>query len=154
MVLSYILLGISGFGLIAIGMNHYLHFLAHQHITLDIFVSLVFLAGQTLVMFFFVGTGVNVREYSESQPELGDQFIKEMLGLKRSLYPPTMLTTIVFMIMVILDGVFFMGRISEWWFHILYPLSFFLFVRSTLVQHKSFVGSTHIVLSMTKSFRK
>ena len=154
MILSYILLGISFIGIAAIGINHYLHFWAHQHITLDIFVSLIFLAGQTLVMFFFVGTGVNVREYSEEHPELDDRFIKGMLGLKRKLYPPTMLTTMVFMAMVILDGIFFMGRVSEWWFHILYPMTFFLFIRATLIQHKSFVGSTNIVLAMTEPYRK
>jgi hypothetical protein len=65
-----------------------------------------------------------------------------------------MLATMVFMAMVILDGIFFMGRVSEWWFHILYPLTFFLFIRATLIQHKSFVGSTNIVLAMTEPYRK
>lgn len=154
MILSYILLAFSFIGIVAIGINHYQHFWAHQHITLDIFVSLIFLAGQTLVMFFFVGTGVNVREYSEAHPELGDRFTKGMLALKRKLYPPTMLTTMVFMAMVIIDGIFFMGRVSEWWFHILYPLTFLLFIRATLIQHRSFVGSTNIVLAMTEPYRK
>lgn len=154
MILSYVLLGISAVGITAIGINHYFDFWARQHITLDIFVSIIFLSGQTLVMFFFVGTGVNVREFSEEHPELGDRFIKGMLALKRSLYPPTMLTTLMFMAMVIFDGLYFMGRTSEWLFHILYPITYYLFIKSTLVQHRSFIGSTNIVLAMTEPYRK
>lgn len=149
MILSYVLIALSGAGLILIGSNHYLDIWPQQHITVDIFVSLIFIAGQTLVMFFFVGTGVNVREYSQAHPELGDRFIKGMLAFKRKLYPPTLLTTVLFMVMVILDGLFFMSRISEWWFHILFPLTSLAFVRSSAVQHKSFIGSTNIILTMT-----
>lgn len=149
MILSYVLIALSGIGLLLIGSNHYFHFWPQQHITLDIFVSLIFIAGQTLVMFFFVGTGVNVREYSQAHPELGDRFIKGMLAFKRKLYPPTLLTTVLFMTMVILDGIYFMGRISEWWFHLFFPLTILAFARSTVIQHKSFIGSTNIVLAMT-----
>ena len=58
------------------------------------------------------------------------------------------------MAMVIFDGLYFMGRVSEWWFHILYPVTYYLFIKSTLVQHKSFIGSTNIVLAMTEPYRK
>ena len=61
---------ISGIGLLLIGINHYINFWAQNHITLDLLVSIIFIASQTLVMFFFVGTGVNVREYLESHKEI------------------------------------------------------------------------------------
>ena len=113
MILSYVLVFISGIGLLLIGINHYFDFWAQNHITLDLLVSIIFIASQTLVMFFFVGTGVNVREYLESHKELGDELYHKMFSIKRKLYPPTMMVTILFMSMVIIDGAFFIGKVSE-----------------------------------------
>ena len=153
MILSYVLVFISGIGLLLIGINHYFHFWAQNHITLDLLVSIIFIASQTLVMFFFVGTGVNVREYLESHKELGDELYHKMFSIKRKLYPPTMMVTILFMIMVIIDGAFFIGKVSEWWFHILYLLTFYYYFKATMVQHSSFKESIQIVLEMTKTSR-
>ena len=153
MILSYVLVFISGIGLLLIGINHYFDFWAQNHITLDLLVSIIFVASQTLVMFFFVGTGVNVREYLESHKELGDELYHKMFSIKRKLYPPTMMVTILFIAMVIIDGVFFIGKVSEWWFHILYLLTLYYFFKATRVQHLSFKESTEIVLEMTKSAR-
>ena len=153
MILSYVLVFISGIGLLLIGINHYINFWAQNHITLDLLVSLIFIASQTLVMFFFVGTGVNVREYLESHKEIGDDLYRQMFAIKRKLYPPTMMVTIMFMAMVIIDGAFFIGKVSEWWFHILYLLTIYYYYKATRVQHLSFKDSTKIILVMTKSAR-
>jgi hypothetical protein len=104
-------------------------------------------------MFFFVGTGVNVREYLESHKEIGDDLYRQMFAIKRKLYPPTMMVTILFMAMVIIDGAFFIGKVSEWWFHILYLLTIYYYYKATRVQHLSFKDSTKIILVMTKSAR-
>ena len=153
MILSYVLVFISGIGLLLIGINHYINFWAQNHITLDLLVSLIFIASQTLVMFFFVGTGVNVREYLESHKEIDDDLYRQMFAIKRKLYPPTMMVTILFMAMVIIDGAFFIGKVSEWWFHILYLLTIYYYYKATRVQHLSFKDSTKIILVMTKSAR-
>ena len=116
-------------------------------------ISIIFVATQTLVMFFFVGTGVNIREYVESHSDVKNDLYQQMLGLKRKLYPPTMMVTILFMALVIIDGVFFLGKVSEWWFHILYILTVYYYIKATTIQHQSFKESTHIVLTMTKTVR-
>jgi hypothetical protein len=159
MTFSYVLIVLSGFGLTLIGINHYFDIWAQNHITLDLIVSIIFIAGQTLVMFFFVGTGVNVREYLESHLELGDSLYKQMFAIKRKLYPPTMMLTMLFIAMVIVDGVFFIklntsGSISEWWFHVLYLLTIYYFYKATAIQHASFKESTEIVLAMTGTSRE
>lgn len=153
MILAYIMITLSGLGLGLIGLNHYFDFWAQNHITLDLLVSIIFVATQTLVMFFFVGTGVNVREYIESHSELEKDFYQQMLTVKRKLYPPTMMVTILFMAMVIVDGAYFIGKVSEWWFHILYLITVYYFFKATLIQHNSFRKSTEIILSMTESER-
>lgn len=149
MILSYVMVAISGIGLFLIGMNHYFDLWPQNHITLDLLISIIFVATQTLVMFFFVGTGVNIREYVESHSDVKNDLYQQMLGLKRKLYPPTMMVTILFMALVIIDGVFFLGKVSEWWFHILYILTFYYFFKATIIQHNSFKESTEIVLAMT-----
>ena len=154
MILCYVLVAISGLGLFQIGLNHYFDFFLTNRISFDLIVSIIFIAAQTLVMFFFVGTGVNVREYLETHPELGDELYKKMFAIKRRLYPPTMLLTILFMAMVIVDGIFYFGKISEWWFHILYFLTLYYFYKATKEQHASFIGSTKIVLKMTEKERE
>ena len=159
MTFSYVLIILSGIGLTLIGVNHYFDIWARNHITLDLIISIIFIAGQTLVMFFFVGTGVNVREYLEAHPELGDSLYKQMFAIKRKLYPPTMMLTMLFIAMVIVDGVFFIklntsGSISEWWFHILYLLTVYYFYKATAIQHTSFRKSTEIVLTMTGTTRE
>ena len=153
MILSYVMVAISGIGLFLIGMNHYFHLWPQNHITLDLLISIIFVATQTLVMFFFVGTGVNIREYVESHSDVKNDLYQQMLGLKRKLYPPTMMVTILFMALVIIDGVFFLGKVSEWWFHILYILTVYYYIKATTIQHQSFKESTHIVLTMTKTVR-
>jgi len=147
------MVAVSGFGLALIGLNHYLDFWAQNHITLDLLVSIIFIAAQTLVMFFFVGTGVNVREYLEAHAGLGKDLYQQMFAIKRKLYPPTMMVTLLFMAMVIIDGAFYIGKVSEWWFHILYILTVYYFIKATYVQHQSFKESTAIILVMTETDR-
>ena len=154
MILCYVLVAISGLGLFQIGLNHYFDFFLTNRISFDLIISIIFIAAQTLVMFFFVGTGVNVREYLETHPELGDELYRKMFAIKRRLYPPTMMLTILFMAMVIVDGIFYFGKISEWWFHILYFLTLYYYYKATKEQHASFIGSTKIVLKMTEKERE
>lgn len=136
-----------------IGINHYINIWPTSHIALDLLVSILFIAAQTLVIFFFVGTGVNIKEYTQEHHEIGDEFYKNILGIKRKLYPPTMMVTILFMVMVILDGAFFLGKVNEWWFHIFYLLTIYYYIKATVVQHRAFVNSTNIVLVMTGTGR-
>ena len=66
-----------------------------------------------------------------------------------------MMVTMLFMGTVIIDGIFFyFGKVSEWWFHVLYFLTVLYFFKATKEQHKSFKGSTEIVLEMTKGERE
>ena len=150
MITSYVLIFLSGIGLVLIGINHYGNVWPTQHISFDLFVSLIFIATQTLIIFFFVGAGVNIKEYTLSKD---NKFYKGILAIKRRLYPPTLVVTILFMITVIVDGAFFLGKVNEWWFHISYLLTLYYFVKSSIEQHKAFIGSTNIILAMTENER-
>ena len=150
MITSYILILLSAVGLILIGINQYINIWPTQHISFDLFVSLIFIATQTLIIFFFVGTGVNIKEYTLSKD---NKFYRGIIAIKRKLYPPTLAVTILFMITVIVDGAYFLGKVNEWWFHISYVLTLYYFFKSSIEQHKAFIGSTNIILAMTKNER-
>ena len=150
MITSYILILLSAIGLILIGINHYINIWPTQHISFDLFVSLIFIATQTLIIFFFVGTGVNIKEYTLSKD---NKFYRGIIAIKRKLYPPTLAVTILFMITVIVDGAYFLGKLNEWWFHISYVLTLYYFFKSSIEQHKAFIGSTNIILAMTENER-
>ena len=70
---------------------------------------MIFIAAQTLVMFFFVGTGVSIKEYIQENQDIDHSFHRDSIQIKRKLYPPTMAVTLLFVAMVILDGLFIIG---------------------------------------------
>lgn len=156
MILNYILLFLSAIGLAIIGLNHYfsLGIFGIGIIKLDIFISLIYLAGETLVMFFFVGTGVSIKEFIQANPETDHKFHKESIAIKRVLYPPTMMATLLFVAMVIFDGGWLMGQMNRWWFHGFYFGTVYYFIKSLIIQHKCFRKNTLLILEMTKTKAK
>ena len=151
MILSYILILISGIGLNMIGFNHYLDLKLFNMgiIKLDLFISMIFIATQTLVMFFFVGTGVSIKEYIQENPGTNHSFHQDSLKIKRKLYPPTMALTLLFVGMIIMHGLFIIKQAREFWFHITYIATYYYFIKSTVIQHKCFKENTLIILNMT-----
>ena len=121
---------------------------------LDIFISIIYLAAQTLVMFFFVGTGVSIKEFIQTNPTTDHKFHKESVLIKRILYPPTMMATLFFVIMVICDGAWIMGQINRWWFHSFYLFTIYYFFKSLIIQHKCFKKNTLLILEKTKTKAK
>ena len=151
MILSYGLIFLSGIGLFIIGLNHYFYLLIFEIglIKMDLFISMIFIATQTLVMFFFVGTGVSIKEYIQENPSINSSYHHKSIQLKRKLYPPTMAVTIFFVAMVILDGLYIIRQVQEIWFHISYGLTCYYFIKSMIIQHYCFKENTQIILEMT-----
>ena len=151
MILSYILILISGVGLNIIGLNHYLDLKLFDMgiIKLDLFISMIFIATQTLVMFFFVGTGVSIKEYIQENPGTDHSFHQDSIKIKRKLYPPTMALTLLFVWMIIMHGLFIIKQAEEYWFHITFIATYYYFIKSNIIQHKCFKKNTLIILNMT-----
>ena len=151
MILSYVLIFISGIGLNIIGFNHYfdLKLFDIGIIKLDLFISMIFIATQTLVMFFFVGTGVSIKEYIQENPDTNHSYHKDSIKIKRKLYPPTMALTLLFVGMIIMHGLFIIKQAKELWFHLTYLMTYYYFIKSTIIQHRCFKENTLIILNMT-----
>ncbi len=113
-----------------------------------ILTAIVYLFTETLVIFFFVGTGVSVKEYMLEHKIYGD-FHKRMISLKRVMYPPQLLNILILMTAFILYGAADTGKIP----HIIYQGLLFggiiHFCYAKVIQHRSFRDNTFIILEMS-----
>jgi len=151
MILNYVFLLFSAIGLLIIGINHITvkDMFLMSPMKLDLFISLIYIAAETLVMFFFVGTGVSIKEYLQENPNVDHTFYQKSNKLKRILYPPTMMATLLFVAMVILDGAWILGQVNRYWFLSLYLGTVYYFFKSLIIQHRCFRDNTMIILEMT-----
>jgi hypothetical protein len=112
-----------------------------------ILTSIIYLFTETLVMFFFVGTGVSVKEYMLEKKISGD-FHKRSIGIKRRVYPPQLLNILILMTAFILFGAADTHRISPWIYRGVLLLGIIQFVQAKLIQNDCFRDNTNIVLDM------
>lgn len=112
-----------------------------------ILTSIVYLFTETLVIFFFVGTGVSVKEYMLEHKVYGN-FHQRMIALKRVMYPPQMLNLLILMTAFILYGAADTGKISIWIYRGLLLIGIVHFCYAKILQHRSFRDNTFIILEM------
>src|SRR3989338_6562934 len=86
---------------------------AANHVTFIILTSIVYLFTETLIIFFFVGTGASIKEYTLAH-KLTPDYYRTTLALKRRVYPPQLLNILVMMILFILVGAVDTGRVPKW----------------------------------------
>ena len=90
-----------------------------DHVTFIIFTSILYCFTETLVIFFFVGTGVSVKEYT-LEKNLDHSFHKRSIAIKRKVYPPLMLNLLFLMVLFILVGAVDTYRFPGWLYYILF----------------------------------
>ena len=112
-----------------------------------ILTSIIYLFTETLIMFFFVGTGVSVKEYMLEQKISGD-FHKRSIALKRKIYPPQLLNILILMTAFILYGAADTGKIPVWVYQGLLLTGIIHFCYAKRIQHQCFRENTDIILSM------
>lgn len=113
-----------------------------------ILTSIVYTFTETLVIFFFVGTGVSVKEYMLEHKITGD-FHKKMIALKRVMYPPQMLNLLIIMTAFVLYGAVDTGKVSVWIYRGLLFGGILHFCYAKMLQHRSFRDNTNIILEMS-----
>ncbi len=112
-----------------------------------ILTSIVYLFAETLVMFFFVGTGMSVKEYMLEHKITGN-FHKRMITIKRKMYPPQLLNILILMTGFILYGAADIGKIPVWIYQGLLAVGIIHFCFAKVIQHQSFRENTFIILEM------
>jgi len=118
-----------------------------NHATFALLTIIVYLFTETLIIFFFVGIGVSIKEYIQTHKANPD-FHKRSLAIKRRVYPPLLLNIVLVMTLFITGGAVDTGHMPGWLHGILFCVSILHFLKAIMVQHHSFRESTAIVLEM------
>lgn len=150
MYLCYIL-SLLTFG--ALGIAFFQSFLkfpvfSADHVTFIVFTSILYLCTETLVIFFFVGTGISVKEYSLDH-KLDPSYHKRSIAVKRKVYPPLMLNLLFFIIVFVLVGAVDTMRFPLWAYSLLLGGAIIHYVKIKLIQNECFRENTQIILDMS-----
>ena len=151
MYLIYILTFISLIGMSLLGIGGMLGpqgYFGMNHPTFGLLVAVIFLATEVLVMFFFVGTGVSIKEYVRDNPGTDPELHRRSVAIKRLLYPPTLNVTLVVMATFIIGGAVDRHMISHWWHLGAWLLSMYLFIKAAIIQNRCLADNTAIILEM------
>jgi len=128
----------------------FLHFsvLAANHVTFMILASIVYCFTETLVIFFFVGTGVSVKEYTH-QHNLDTQYHKRSIAIKHRVYPPLMLNLLFMIILFVLVGAVDTGRMPNWLYQLIFIGCLAHYIKAKVIQNSCFKDNTQIILEMS-----
>ena len=146
----YILSGITLTALIVGFVQSFTH--AHifqaNHLIFMVLVSIIYFFTETLVIFFFVGTGVSIKEYCQKH-KMDSVFGRRSLMIKRRVYPPLLLNIFLMIIVFIMVGAVDTHRLSPWIYQITFALGIIHFMKVKIVQNECFRDNTQVILEMS-----
>ena len=119
-----------------------------NHVTFMIFVSILYAFTETLIIFFFVGTGVSIKEYTQ-QNSLDHSFHRQSIAVKRIIYPPQMLNILFLIILFVMVGAVDTHRIPAWIYQTYFIFCIADYLRNKVIQNKCFRENTKIILNMS-----
>lgn len=143
-------LSLVTFILLPVGLaQSFLHFpvLKAGHLTFMLLTSIVYLFTETLTIFFFVGTGVSVKEYTQEH-KLKPDFHKRSLAIKYRVYPPLLLNLLLMVLVFVLVGAVDTHRMPAVVYQALFVIAFIHFIKVKMIQHRCFRDNTRIILDM------
>lgn len=143
-------LSLVTFILLLVGLaQSFLHFpvLKAGHLTFMLLTSIVYLFTETLTIFFFVGTGVSVKEYTQEH-KLTPDFHKRSLAIKYRVYPPLLLNLLLMVLVFVLVGAVDTPRMPAVVYQALFAIAFIHFIKVKMIQHRCFRDNTRIILDM------
>ncbi len=150
MITCYVLTALSVLMLFISGLQGYFKFLIFNanHPTFALLTTIIYLFTQSLIIFFFVGTGVSIRDYTQEK-KLDLTFRKRSLAVKRKVYPPLLLNMMLVMGLFISGGAVGTHRLPGWLHGIYFLVCFFDYIRVILIQHGCFKDETAVILDMS-----
>lgn len=149
MIGCYLLMGLSFVALALTGWQGYAQVAVFgaPHALVAIATLLLYLFTETLIMFFFIGTGVNIREYVREHhcdPEL----YARMRRMKMKLFSPIMLNILLVGAAFILGGGADRERVPIWAHGLVFWVALGHFGWVIRIQHRAFRENTNIILAM------
>lgn len=119
-----------------------------NNVVFMILTCIMYAFSETLIIFFFVGTGVSIRDYTQ-QHNLPPTFHQQSIAIKRRVYPSLMMNMLFLIILFVLVGAVDTGRCPVWIYQGFFIFCLFNFVRIKIIQNNCFRDNTAIILQMS-----
>lgn len=149
MYICYLLMATSFVMVFITGLQGFFqfHLLGAAHPQFALLTVIVYLFTETQIIFFFIGSGRNTREYLES--EGGDRRLYDRLKKIKTMVFPHIAANIVLMFVVFLTGGAVEMNIMPGWVHgILFIAALCHLAWTTVLEHRGFKTNTGIILEM------
>lgn len=152
MMACYLMSGITFILLLTAFFQSFLKFSVFQagHLTFVILTCIVYLFTETLVIFFFVGTGMGIKEFV-IQHKRGPLFHHRSIAVKKKVMPPLVLNILLMMGLFVLVGAVDTHRFPSWAYTLIFLGCILHFVKTKITQNQSFRDITKIVLEMSET---
>lgn len=118
-----------------------------NHLTFMILTSILYSFTETLVIFFFVGTGVSIKEFV-LEHGMGQDYHKRSIAIKRRVYPPLLLNILFMVILFVLVGAVDTHHFPKWAYYFVFLGCLYHFSKVKIIQHDCFKDNTQIILEM------
>ena len=150
MITCYIMSLVSFIFLLAALLQSFLKFNIFQadHVTFMILTSIIYLFTETLVIFFFVGTGVSVRDYTKEH-NFAPSFHQRSIAIKRRVYPPLLLNILFMIILFVLVGAVDTNRFPAWGYQLIFIGCLADYIKIKILENNCFRDNTQIILDMS-----
>ena len=146
MIFSYLCIAISIFLLALTGLQGYLqfHLIQANHPAFALFTAIFYMFTETLVMFYFIGSGTAIKKSIKMGG--GDPALYEKVKkTKMILFPHLTMNMIFIGIVFILGGAVQTGSVAGWIHGLLFDLAFIHFLYVTILQHRGFKENVEII---------
>ena len=149
MILCYALTLVVFCMLTLSGLQGYFGFeiLRASHASFAILAITLYLFTETLIIFYFVGIGVSVKEYVQEN-RLASDYRQRLIKIKRTVYPPILFNMLLVMGLFISGGAVDTKYLPPWSHHLLFYVSLIHFLKTALIEHRAFRETTALILDM------
>ena len=142
---------LSLIGILINGLQGFFQFNIYNanHIAFAFISTILYMFTQTLIMFYFIGAGKKIKEIIINN-NLNKEIYKEVINLKKVLFPPLTLNMLFVGAAFILGGGVHTGAVNKYWHTGLFFISVFHYLKVILIQHQSFIKNSYILSEVGK----
>ena len=151
MISCYLLTGFSLLLYILTGIQGYFQFpvFGLSHPSLALLTASIYLFTETLIIFFFVGSGVDIKEYIKEG--LADEnHHRQSILIKKKIYPPTMLNILLVITVFVIGGAVDTNIIPHWVHGILFFITLVHFLKMVKTQNSCFRETVNIRINIAE----
>ena len=149
MILSYICIAVTVLLLFLSGFQGYFQFQVFQasHAQFGLLVAVFYMFTETLVMFYFIGSGTAIKKTIASINVETDAYEK-VKKTKMLLFPHLTMNMVFIGIVFILGGAVQTGSVAGWIHGLFFDIAFLHFVYTTVLQHHGFKENVEIICAL------